>query len=69
LMVDKDLRDYISADNKPNTKIKQLQKVYDDTKPIATFKDKAIKYNRDQYPYTSIRENRGIGRIDIRANY
>ena len=69
LMVDKDLKDYISADNKPNTKIKQLQKVYDDTKPIATFKDKAIKYNRDQYPYTSIRENRGIGRIDIRANY
>jgi len=68
LMVDKDLKDYISAD-KPNTKIKQLQKVYDDTKPIATFKDKAIKYNRDQYPYTSIRENRGIGRIDIRANY
>ena len=68
MIVDKDLKDYIASD-KTDKQSEQLKAIYDNTKKIATFRDKAIKYDRDQYPYTSIRENRGIGRIDIRANY
>jgi hypothetical protein len=68
MVIDTDLKDYISS-GRPDKQINQLKTIYDDTRKIATFRDKAIKYDRDQYPYTSIRENRGIGRIDVRSNY
>jgi hypothetical protein len=51
-----------------------IQLLYEDSKKIATFTDNVIANNSTGYPFTSIPtmilgENRGIGRIEIRANY
>ncbi|MGB7678502.1 MAG: hypothetical protein WBL49_06800, partial [Nitrososphaeraceae archaeon] len=51
----------------------EKEKLYNNTHAIAEISEKSDYYKkyRDQYPYTSIHENRGIerGKITIMANY
>jgi hypothetical protein len=52
-----------------------IQLLYGESDKIATFRDNVISnYNNTRYPFSSIPnmvlgENRGVGRIEIRANY
>ena len=42
--------------------------LYNSTHQIGEFKDNTIVYDRDNYPYTNMIENRGMGEIDVRVN-
>jgi 4-amino-4-deoxy-L-arabinose transferase-like glycosyltransferase len=66
LVDDKDFKRYILSNNKKLTAHKEL---YDNTRLIAKFKENAPKYDVNKYPYASMSENKGIGRIEVRANY
>ena len=43
--------------------------LFDSAETIAKFQDNVINYDENRYPYTSMSDNRGIGNIEIRANY
>ena len=53
--------------------IQQLRNLYNNTKTIGIFKDSEeyldVHSKRDIYPYTSLSDNRGIGKIEVRTNY
>jgi hypothetical protein len=67
LLVDgNDYKRYILKDEEKITKQKQL---YTDTRQLVKFKGESAKFDYDTYPYTNMKESRGIGRIEIRANY
>jgi 4-amino-4-deoxy-L-arabinose transferase-like glycosyltransferase len=69
LLVDKnDLERFVLSDS-TNINIKQKE-LYNETKPVAEFKGKAIHYDLSRYPFTTIGENPAIGQgIEIRSNY
>lgn len=46
----------------------KLKTVYDNTEILRAIEDKAPRYDRDVYPYTSMIFNRGIGEIEMRSN-
>jgi hypothetical protein len=47
-----------------------IRSLYTTSKKIATFEDiNNGHYDFNKYPYTSMRENIGIGRVEIRTNY
>jgi hypothetical protein len=70
LIVDNHVKRHLSDDNSEG--IKMVQTLYNNSHAIKTFKDKTIiPYDKDTYPYTSMSENRGIGRyspVEIRTN-
>jgi hypothetical protein len=59
-------------DDKDSEGIKMVKTLYDNSQVIKTFKDETIiPYDKDTYPYTSMSENRGIGRytpVEIRTD-
>jgi hypothetical protein len=58
-----------ASDNNNNIQNGQHQlNLYYNTIPIATFKDKSLRYDLDKYPYASMSENRDTRWVEIRAN-
>jgi hypothetical protein len=47
----------------------RIRQIYYSTNRVATFEDDRTSYDRNKYPYISMKLNRGIGNIEIRANY
>jgi hypothetical protein len=70
LIVDNYVKRHLSDKNSES--IKMVQALYNDSHAIKTFEDKTIiPYSKDIYPFTSMSENRGIGRyspVEIRTN-
>jgi hypothetical protein len=69
LIVDSWVKRHLSDEDSEG---KMIQTLYNNSHAIKTFRDKTIiPYGNDTYPYTSMSENRGIGRyspIEIRTN-
>jgi hypothetical protein len=69
-IVDNYVKRHLSDENLED--ITMVQTLYNNSHAIKTFKDKTvIPYDKDTYPYTSMSENRGIGRyspVEIRTN-
>jgi hypothetical protein len=72
LIVDNTIKRSISDNNNndiQNGRQQQQQRnLYYNTIPIATFKDKSLRYDLDKYPYASMSENRDTRWVEIRAN-
>ena len=68
IVADSRLRDAVSSEN-PAEHIRELQTLYDNSTTLANFEEKRQKFNGNIYPYQSMSENRGIGKIEIKANY
>ena len=72
LLVDRKDQEGFSLTNQEGSSLEK-EKLYNNTHAIAEISEKSDYYKkyRDQYPYTSIHENRGIekGKITIMANY
>jgi hypothetical protein len=50
--------------------VNRLQMLYNDTRTVATYDNKPIDYDRRLYPYNShMHDNRGPGKVEVRANY
>jgi hypothetical protein len=68
IVADSRLRDAVSSEN-PEDHIAELQAFYDNSTTVANFEEKRPKFNGNIYPYQSMSENRGIGKVEIKANY
>ena len=68
IVADSRLLDAISSENPPEH-IRELQTLYNNSTTIANFEEKRQKFNDKIYPFQSMSENRGIGKIEIKANY
>jgi Dolichyl-phosphate-mannose-protein mannosyltransferase len=68
IVADSRLLDAISTEN-PEEHIRELQSLYGNTSVIANFRESRPDYDDNIYPYQSMSENRGIGNIQVRANY
>ena len=68
IVADSRLLDAISSEN-PNEHIRELQALYNNSTTVAKFEEKRPKFNDEIYPFQSMSENRGIGKIEVRANY
>jgi MFS family permease len=71
LLVDNDDFKQFIENNITSRNFEQKQ-IYNETYEIGYFKEKPVDYNRFKYPYTTMRENRGIphgGEVIIRINY
>jgi hypothetical protein len=68
IVSDSRLRDAVSSEN-PEEHIRELQALYDNSTIVANFEEKRPKFNDKIYPYQSMSENRGIGKIEVKANY
>jgi hypothetical protein len=70
LIVDNYVKEKLSNSNPEVTDVAQT--LYNNSYPLKTFKDETtVPYAADIYPYTSMSENRGIGRyspVEIRTN-
>ena len=72
LMVDKLFSDYLqqeSGNKRKAAAIDRLQNVYDQSHKIGEFKGTSNSYNRDEYPYASMKYNYNGGKIQVRTNY
>jgi hypothetical protein len=65
MVVDKALLDFLRDVNQDNKE--GLQSMYDKTVIVEKIDDDRARFDTKQYPYTSMRENRPIGNIEIRA--
>ena len=68
IVADSRLLDAVSSEN-PTEHIRELQTLYNNSTTIANFEEKRQKFNDKIYPFQSMSENRGIGKIEIKANY
>jgi hypothetical protein len=71
-MVDKLFSDYLAQESGNKRKadaIDRLQNVYDQSHKIGEFKGTSSSYNRDEYPYASMKYNYNGGKIQVRTNY
>ena len=72
LLVDRMDQEGFSLTNQVGSSLEK-ERLYNNTHAIAEISEKSDYYKkyRDQYPYTSVHENRGIekGKITIMANY
>ena len=68
LVVDRTMLRSISESN-PDKQIAKIKILYNKSKMLGIFNDTANQYDHNTYPYTSMDENRGIGLLEIRANY
>ena len=67
-IVDRMLARDISGDEK-GASLQQIRSIYRDTHTVAKFRQ-TWPYDKDVYPYTSLKENFGIGSsVQLRANY
>ncbi|MDQ3839923.1 MAG: hypothetical protein M3297_11710, partial [Thermoproteota archaeon] len=51
-----------------NSVSQEIKKAYDNTSTAEIIEDDTAKFDRRQYPYTSMRENRPVGQIELRTN-
>ncbi len=68
LIVDNTIKRSVSDNNNDIQNRQQQLNLYYKTIPIATFKDKSMRYDLDKYPYASMTENRDTRWVEIRAN-
>ena len=68
IVADSRLLDAISSTN-PEEHIKELKSLYDNSTTLEIFEENRPDYDENIYPYQSMSENRGIGKIEVRANY
>jgi len=68
IVADSRLLDAVSSDD-PEDHIAELQAFYDNSTTIANFEEKRPELNDKIYPFQSMSENRGIGKIEVKANY
>jgi hypothetical protein len=68
LLVDNTIKRSASGNNNDIQNGQQQLNLYYKTIPIATFKDKSMRYDVDKYPYASMTENRDTRWVEIRAN-
>jgi hypothetical protein len=68
LIVDYTIERSSMSYNKNEIQNEQQLNLYYNTIPIATFKDKSLRYDFDKYPYASMSENRDTRWVEIRAN-
>ena len=68
IVADSRLVDAISSEN-PAEHLSELRALYEDSTTIANFEEKRPKFNDKIYPFQSMAENRGIGKIEVKANY
>jgi dolichyl-phosphate-mannose-protein mannosyltransferase len=68
IVADSRLLDAISSEN-PDEHIRELQALYGNSTTVAKFEEKRPKFNDQIYPFQSMSENRGIGKIEVKANY
>jgi hypothetical protein len=47
----------------------QKQDLFTSSKPVAIFKDNSTRYDKNVYPYVNMRENGGVGNLEIRTNH
>jgi len=66
IVADRRLLDAVSSES-PEKHIKELQTLYNNANTIAEFKERRTDYNEGIYPYQSMSENRGIGRVEIKT--
>jgi 4-amino-4-deoxy-L-arabinose transferase-like glycosyltransferase len=69
LIVDGIMLDNVMADNREDLSSQWLKTYYNNTTTIEKFKDDNPRYDRNTYPYNSLLQSRGIGDIEVRANY
>lgn len=69
VIADGRMQENILAENRKDASSQTLYQYYNDTSIIARFEDDNIRYNRNTYPYASLPQTRGIGDIEIRANF
>ncbi len=70
MIVDNQLKHDIFDHSIQGEHLDEIRKLYHESERIRVFSDDVTeKYNIDQYPFTSIKENNGIGLIEIRSNY
>jgi hypothetical protein len=68
LLVDNTIKRSASDNNNNIQNGPHQLNLYYNTIPIATFKDKSLRYDLDKYPYASMSENRDTRWVEIRAN-
>jgi hypothetical protein len=68
IVADSRLLHAISSED-PETHLKDLKSLYDNSTKIATFVENRTYYDENIYPYQSMSENRGIGKIVVKKNY
>jgi hypothetical protein len=68
IVADSRLLDAVSSEN-PAEHIRELQALYDNSTTVANFEEKRPRFNDQIYPFQSMSENRGIGKIEVKANY
>ena len=68
LIVDNTIRRSMSDNNNDIQNEQEQLNLFYNTIPIATFKDKSIRYDLDKYPYASMSENRDTRWVEIRVN-
>lgn len=66
IVVDPGLMDFLHEEKED--KKHELQLMYDKTVTVETINDDRARFDTKQYPYTSMRENRPIGNIEIRTS-
>jgi Dolichyl-phosphate-mannose-protein mannosyltransferase len=67
LVIDRRFLDALSADS-PEKHIEELQNLNSTSSSVAKFSEKRPYFDDNIYPYTSMEENNGIGRVEVRAN-
>jgi hypothetical protein len=67
LVIDRRFFDALSS-NSPEKHIEELQNLNNSASTIAKFREKRPYFDDNIYPYTSMEENNGIGKVEVRAN-
>jgi hypothetical protein len=69
LIVDGIMLDNVMAKNRKDLSSEWLRTYYNNTITIERFEYDNPRYDRNTYPYNSLLQSRGIGDIEVRANY
>lgn len=69
LIVDGIMLDNVISDNSEDLSSQWLETYYNNTTTVERFKYDNPRYDRNIYPYNSLLQSRGIGDIEVRANY
>jgi len=72
LVVSKAFEEYLKNDffrGRPVKINEQKQDLFSSSEPVAIFKENSMRYDKNPYPYVNMRENRGVGNLEIRTNY
>ncbi|MDQ4073865.1 MAG: PQQ-dependent sugar dehydrogenase, partial [Thermoproteota archaeon] len=70
MVVDRSLKHELFDYSIQGKHLDELRKIYVESERIGLFPDDITnKYNINQYPFTSMKENNGFGLIEVRSNY